>query len=258
MKRILSWKAAQHARAGIVAALYAGAALVSGLAAGPRLPEPLVFNHDLSRSYPAAMAMEGNNAEFVFPTAAEREAVDPFVQLAEAGIDPVPLRLAARSLDLDLRPLELAALDRPLETAAIDTREKRCLTHALYYEGRNQGAAGQMAIADVIMNRVENPYYPNTVCGVVYQGSTRDTGCQFSFTCDGSLDRPVDVASMKKSRVIASAVLAGLRVPLSNQALNYHADYMSPYWAPHLAKTARIGDHVFYRPARPTRVAAVQ
>ena len=255
---MLSWKTARHARTGIVAALYAGAALLSGLATGPELPEPVTFNHDLSRSYPAAMAMQGNNSEFVFPTAAEREAVDPFIQLGEAGIDPVPLRLVAKSLDLDLRPLELAALDRPLETATIDTREKRCLTHALYYEGRNQGAAGQMAIADVIMNRVENRYYPNSVCGVVYQGSSRDTGCQFSFTCDGSLDRPVDVAAMKKSRVIASAVLAGLRVPLSNNALNYHADYMSPYWAPSLHRTARVGDHVFYRPGRATRLASAR
>ncbi len=144
-----------------------------------------------------------------------------------------------------------------LKIAEITADEKRCLAEAIYYESRNEPIIGQMAVADVVLNRVASPIYPDSICGVVYQGSERVTGCQFSFTCDGSLDKPRNAIVWDKSDELASAVLAGVRVPVSRNATHYHADYVSPYWAPNLTPTAQIGTHQFYRfPDRRVSAAA--
>jgi spore germination cell wall hydrolase CwlJ-like protein len=134
-----------------------------------------------------------------------------------------------------------------LKIAEITADEKRCLAEAIYYESRNEPIIGQMAVADVVLNRVASPIYPDSICGVVYQGAERVTGCQFSFTCDGSLDKRRNAIVWDKSDELASAVLAGVRVPVSRNATHYHADYVSPYWAPNLTPTAQIGTHQFYR-----------
>ena len=133
-----------------------------------------------------------------------------------------------------------------------------CLTQAISFEAGNEPTEGQEAVAQVILNRVRHQAYPSTVCGVVYQGSTRKTGCQFTFTCDGSLRRGRSQASLLRSQIVAERVLAGKASTLVGGATHYHADYVSPYWAPSLVKVAKIGLHVFYRmPGAPDSPAIV-
>lgn len=126
-------------------------------------------------------------------------------------------------------------------------REQRCLAEAIYYEARGESRQGQMAVAEVVSNRVRSSFYPDTYCDVVYQGSYRDTGCQFSFTCDGSLGKRPRGAAWREANVIAEQVLTdGLR-PVTNRATHYHTTAIDPYWSASLVETTRIGAHVFYR-----------
>jgi hypothetical protein len=133
--------------------------------------------------------------------------------------------------------------------AGTESRERalECLTSAIYYEAGEEPLAGQQGVAQVVLNRVRHPAFPSSVCGVVYQGSTRATGCQFTFTCDGSLARAPERSSWNRAREVARAALAGFVQPSVGNATHYHANYVAPYWAPTLAKTAAIGAHLFYR-----------
>ena len=142
-----------------------------------------------------------------------------------------------------------AASPFTLGKASTTTRQRalECLANAVYYEAGNQDADGQRAVAQVVLNRVRHPAFPASVCGVVFQGSTRQTGCQFSFTCDGSLARRPDIAGWRRAREIADAALSGYVYKAVGNATHYHADYVVPYWAPTLTKNAVIGAHLFYR-----------
>jgi len=122
-----------------------------------------------------------------------------------------------------------------------------CLTQAVYYEARSQSADGQRAVAQVVLNRVRHPSYPNSVCGVVFQGSERVTGCQFTFTCDGSMYNTIEYLAWERAQRIARIALAGSVYRPVGLALNYHAASIRPYWAPSLVRQAVVGDHVFYR-----------
>jgi spore germination cell wall hydrolase CwlJ-like protein len=122
-----------------------------------------------------------------------------------------------------------------------------CLTQALYYEAATESDEGQRAVAQVVLNRVRHPSYPNSVCGVVYQGSERTTGCQFTFTCDGSLLRTPSMSGWARARRLAAEALAGRVFEPVGYSTHYHANYVLPYWASSLAKTAVIGTHIFYR-----------
>ncbi len=123
----------------------------------------------------------------------------------------------------------------------------QCLASAVYYEAGNQDEDGARAVAQVVLNRVRHPAFPNTVCGVVYEGSTRSTGCQFTFTCDGSLTREPDAAGWRRARTIAEDALSGAVYAPVGWATHYHADYVLPTWASSMAKNAVVGDHLFYR-----------
>jgi hypothetical protein len=129
-------------------------------------------------------------------------------------------------------------------------RSLQCLAEAVYYEARSQSDDGQRAVAQVVLNRVRHPAYPNSVCGVVYQGSERVTGCQFTFTCDGSLGGGVDAYSWDRARRIATAALRGNVYRPVGLATNYHTTAISPYWAPSLIPQLTLGDHIFYRRPR--------
>ncbi len=122
-----------------------------------------------------------------------------------------------------------------------------CLADAIYYEAGNEPVEGQRAVAQVVLNRVRHPAYPNSVCGVVYQGAARRTGCQFSFVCDGSLARPRAPGGYASARAVAETALAGYVYAPVGWATHYHADYVVPYWAAGLTKVATIGAHIFYR-----------
>jgi hypothetical protein len=126
--------------------------------------------------------------------------------------------------------------------------EHRCLTEALYYEARGEGRTGQQAVAEVVFHRMNAGNYGHSICAVVYEGSSRP-GCQFSFTCNGDLKRPREVSAWRQSEQLAAQILTG-KVWLVNEtigATNYHARQVYPVWAPTLMKTARIGNHIFYR-----------
>src|SRR5579884_17270 len=122
-----------------------------------------------------------------------------------------------------------------------------CLASAVYYEAGSQDDNGERAVAQVVLNRVRHPAFPASVCGVVYEGSTRPTGCQFTFTCDGSMYRQPDAEGWKRAYKIAEAALAGAVYAPVGYATHYHANYVVPYWASTLAKNAIVGAHIFYR-----------
>jgi spore germination cell wall hydrolase CwlJ-like protein len=122
-----------------------------------------------------------------------------------------------------------------------------CLTQAVYYEAAHEPLAGRRAVAQVVLNRMRHPAYPKSVCGVVYQGWERSTGCQFSFTCDGSLLRRGGGAAWKEAEAVARAALSGYVEPSVGTATHYHADYVLPKWAFTLSKIEQIGAHIFYR-----------
>jgi spore germination cell wall hydrolase CwlJ-like protein len=126
-------------------------------------------------------------------------------------------------------------------------RSLDCLTAAVYYEAASESDDGQRAVAQVVLNRVRHPTYPNSVCGVVYQGSERSSGCQFSFTCDGSLLRAPSAAGWARARRIAAAALAGSVFRPVGLATHYHTYKVLPAWASSLVKSAVIGAHIFYR-----------
>ena len=139
-------------------------------------------------------------------------------------------------------------VNRPAYQAYV--REKNCLATAIYFEARGESAIGQKAVAEVIIARTRVPGRPRSICGVVYEGSHRKTGCQFSFTCDGISDRIRDWGSWREAQKIAANVMrtGGKDNPVAGGATFYHADYVSPRWASRMVKVAEIGTHIFYRP----------
>ncbi len=126
-------------------------------------------------------------------------------------------------------------------------RAEECLTQAIYYESAVEPVEGMRAVAQTVLNRLRHPGYPKSVCGVVYEGSQRTTGCQFSFTCDGSLARVPNPLLWERARTVARAALNGYVMTTVGTATHYHADYVAPYWAPTLYKITQIGRHIFYR-----------
>ena len=134
------------------------------------------------------------------------------------------------------------------EAAAELKSEAQCLAQAIYHEARSETYAGQLAVAEVVMNRVASRRYPNSVCGVVFQGHKRRTGCQFTFTCDGSLKSGEHGLPWAQSQKLAWKVMFGLNDNVSDSATHYHAVYVNPVWAKRLKRTVKIGRHIFYRP----------
>jgi Cell Wall Hydrolase len=129
-----------------------------------------------------------------------------------------------------------------------------CLALAITYEAGLEPLVGQEAVAQVILNRVRHAAYPDSACGVVWQGSHRRTGCQFTFTCDGSLRRSRSASAMAAARAVAVRVLAGESIDHVRGATHYHANYVAPYWAPSLTRVRQIATHIFYRqPGAATR-----
>lgn len=127
-----------------------------------------------------------------------------------------------------------------------DSRALYCLAQAIYYEAGMEPDAGQRAVAQVILNRVRHPSYPGTVCGVIYQGSERATGCQFTYACDGSLRRKAASFHWNRAKKVAAEALAGKSYTTVGTATHYHASYVYPYWAPSLRFLGTVGAHRFY------------
>lgn len=125
--------------------------------------------------------------------------------------------------------------------------ELKCLSQAIYYEARSESASGRIAVAEVIMNRIKSKHFPNTVCDVVYQGSKRKTGCQFSFTCDGSMKIKPTEKYWNISKKTAVHVMIGASTKMTHGATHYHTTQVSPNWSKNMKQTAQYSTHVFYR-----------
>lgn len=155
---------------------------------------------------------------------------------------PVPARADSAT------PLPLAV------PAPYGDEQLACLATAIYYEAGFEPREGREAVAEVILNRLADPRYPKSVCGVVYQGSRRSTGCQFTFTCDGSLARAPAPGAFAEAQEIARTALESVgTAPRAPGANHYHADYVRPGWARSMTEIARIGRHIFYSDGRTAR-----
>jgi spore germination cell wall hydrolase CwlJ-like protein len=143
-----------------------------------------------------------------------------------------------------------AWLNAPLPASARSAPEVKCLATAIYFEARGESEKGQIAVAQVVLNRLKNPAYPKTICSVVYQNKDKRNRCQFSFACDGIPDRVSDKESWAKSQVLARRVLNDDRTLYMSSigaATHYHATYVRPRWARSMKKMDKIGRHVFYK-----------
>ena len=136
-----------------------------------------------------------------------------------------------------------AALIDPKDSA----RQMRCLAEAIYFESRSEPEEGQAAVAQVVLNRVRSGIYPTTVCGVVYQDRNRPFACQFTFACEGKSLRVEEPGPWAVATRIAQGVVSGANYnPKVAEAVNYHANYVAPFWVGYLRKVDRIGAHIFY------------
>ena len=201
----------------------------------------------LAQSIAAESAADGQPVRLVsFTNTASPEAL--LKQAAETP--PVNLNdddVTVRSRDsFALRGLVGFTLEN-LGNGRSEQDEVDCLAEAVYYEARSETANGQIAVAEVVMNRVRDPRFPKTVCAVVYQGHYRETGCQFTFTCDGSLRTKPRGEAWDRAKAVAMNVMLGLNKPITNKATHYHTDYVNPYWKAGLVETKVIGTHIFYR-----------
>jgi hypothetical protein len=143
-------------------------------------------------------------------------------------------------------PAERLALTGPKRVKA-----EKCLANAVYFESRSEPVRGQIAVAQVVMNRAFSGFYPNDVCGVVYQNAHRHLSCQFTFACDGIADVVNDQDSWERAKRISRETLDGkLWLPEIGKSTHYHASYVSPYWVRAMRKHAKIGLHHFYRPRK--------
>ena len=151
-----------------------------------------------------------------------------------------------------LRPFSKLPI-RPMRPFVLNTdandrdRAVHCMAQAIYYEAAREPLKGQQAVAQVVLNRMRHPAYPKSVCGVVFQGAARPTGCQFTFTCDGSLRWAPQADLFRRVEDVARKALAGYVDKEVGSATHYHAAYVAPYWAPTLVKMTQVGQHIFYR-----------
>jgi spore germination cell wall hydrolase CwlJ-like protein len=125
-------------------------------------------------------------------------------------------------------------------------RARDCLAAAMIYEAGDD-SRGQLSVGQVVINRARHPAFPKSICGVVFQGSERRTGCQFTFTCDGALARRYSEAAWLRAQVNADMMLSGLTDPRVGLATHYHTDWVRPYWSDSLEKIAIVDTHLFFR-----------
>lgn len=181
---------------------------------------------------------------------------DPYTVAGGAARDRQATAFAARlerqeAVRAGLRRVNVSTNQpaQPFRVAgALDaSRDLDCLAQAVYYEARGEGAAGMRAVAQVVLNRVRHPAFPKTVCGVVYQGAAKRTGCQFSFTCNGSMRRGKEPGAWRRARDIAAKAMGGQVMAEVGNATHFHTTGVSPGWRHSLLRVSQVGTHVFYR-----------
>ncbi|MDC1439834.1 cell wall hydrolase [Planktomarina temperata] len=125
-----------------------------------------------------------------------------------------------------------------------------CLAEVIYFEARGEPVEGQFAVAEVILNRVDSPKFPNSICKVVRQGTGRKHACQFSYNCDGKLEYIANGSAYDQTKRVARVSMDRKTRPLTKGATFYHANFVSPSWARSFQHVATIGVHKFYKPVR--------
>ena len=174
---------------------------------------------------------------------AAREGAEVTLSARPIGLpSPGDRGLGAKPVD------DLAAVEALIAEVEPEGDEQwRCLSQAIYHEARGETLEGQIAVAEVILNRQESGRYPSTICGVVEQGTGQRNMCQFSYYCDGRSDAISDEEAWARAGRVARAMLDGAPRLLTNGAMFYHTKAVAPYWADEFTQTASIGAHLFYR-----------
>jgi hypothetical protein len=228
--RRVARSAATAVASGLALTLGIGLAYVAGAAAASGEPRGLPPLLAAGRAASAAMAPASPRvlAELVVlaPQALAHAAV---------ALDPALLQAAA------FRPSSPYQFDNPAGSG----RDIDCLTAAVYYEARGEPGAGQAAVAQVVLNRVRNPAFPKSVCGVVYQGVGTRT-CQFSFACDGAMGRRTEPEAWDRARDVAQRALDGYVMPDVGHAVAYHTVALGNLWSRSMIEITRVGQHIFY------------
>ncbi|MEI9851750.1 MAG: cell wall hydrolase [Sphingomonas sp.] len=225
--------------------------------AGPRLPAALLA--PLGAIALAAIALPA----LIVATAPRALPIPPHVVIATRvvpktelpPVDPVTLqavdmadaRAVNAAIPFSTEPNPAAAGFQVFGSEASQARATDCLAAAVYYEAGDD-AIGQRAVAQVILNRMRHPAFPKTVCGVVFQGQERSTGCQFTFTCDGAIVRRTpSAAAWQRARDVARMALHGSVYAPVGHATHYHTDWVVPYWSSSLEKITEVHTHLFFR-----------
>ncbi|MGF1659955.1 MAG: cell wall hydrolase [Rubrimonas sp.] len=225
--------------------------------AAPNLSDAVQRTADLDRldgaSFPAADAAIPAHRSALSTTPLDLAALTAEdAQTRDIGLDASGEMTEALMLGDLTGAVDLSEIDRM--PAKRGGSEWRCLAEAIYFEARGESLAGQMAVAEVILNRVDSARYPSTICSVVMQGAHRRNACQFSYQCDGVLNRITEPDAFTRAGKIAHLMLKGRPRVLTGAATHYHATYVRPDWARRLVRTARIERHIFYR--YPTRLSS--
>ncbi len=193
-------------------------------------PGPTTFEDGATPAAPLEFALNSSS-----PISSDGVVV--VVEADGSGVTTVP-----QISDADGKPNYSALID-PKDSA----RQMRCLAEAIYFESRSEPEDGQAAVAQVVLNRVRSGIYPNTVCGVVYQDRNRPFACQFTFACEGKSLRVEEPGPWAVATRLARDVVSGANYnPKVGVAVNYHANYVAPFWVGYLKKVDRIGAHIFY------------
>jgi hypothetical protein len=175
----------------------------------------------------------------------------PLPQIEPLILQPIPKEVAKQQNDATpfITTTVPAAAPFVFKGSPLDfERAQDCLAATIYYEAANEKPEGQMAVAQVVLNRARHPAYPRTVCGVVFQGHERRTGCQFSYTCDGSMARRTPPEGMMAQfRAMAAAMLNGQVYAPVGTATHYHTDWVRPYWSATLDKIRAEQSHLFFK-----------
>jgi spore germination cell wall hydrolase CwlJ-like protein len=218
------------------------------LSKGSLLPEDETFGTIQLKWLEKQTVVGTGKGDFVNPDPVQ--VPPPKVKVAKAKEEPAIKRMKIVPTAVQIE--KSFKLKRPEKQKVIAQRrvrlaEENCLARAIYFEARSESEMGQLAVARVILNRVKNPEYPNTICGVVYQGTQRRNSCQFSFACDGLPDDVKQPAAWAQAKKVAQRAIAGESSHrIMSAATNYHADYVRPKWAKNMRKLVKIGRHIFY------------
>ncbi|WP_417231716.1 cell wall hydrolase [Brevundimonas sp.] len=172
---------------------------------------------------------------------------DRQAELLTARLEQLRARPGSGLRQVSLTSTGPAARPFRLGNALDESRDLECLTQAVYYEARGEGRDGMKAVAQVVLNRTRHAAFPNSVCGVVFQGAARRTGCQFSFTCNGSMRRGVNPVAWNRARDVASRALSGTVFASVGNATHFHTTGVSPGWRNSLIRVNQVGSHLFYR-----------